>query len=250
MLLIPAIDLRGGRSVRLREGNFAHETTYGIEPEALLERYEALGARWLHVVDLDGARDGIPVNLATIERLARHTAMRLQVGGGIRSVASIEALFSAGVARAVTGSAAVQEPRQVVAWLERFGAERLCVALDVRVLPGGNPQVHTQGWTCNSTVSLWDALAAFPAGSLRHVLCTDIGRDGTLAGPNLSLYRAAVAGFPGLSWQASGGIRCAADLNSLARLGVKAAVSGTALLEELIPVQELRPFLPAALSPA
>src|SRR5215469_8309811 len=144
MLLIPAIDLRGGRSVRLREGNFAHETTYGIEPEALLERYEALGARWLHVVDLDGARDGIPVNLATIERLARHTAMRLQVG----------------VARAVTGSAAVQEPRQVVAWLERFGAERLCVALDVRVLPGGNPQVHTHGWTCNSTVSLWDALAA------------------------------------------------------------------------------------------
>jgi phosphoribosylformimino-5-aminoimidazole carboxamide ribotide isomerase len=122
------------------------------------------------------------------------------------------------------------------------------VALDVRVLPNGNPQVHTHGWTCNSTVGLWDALAAFPAGSLRHVLCTDIARDGTLGGPNLSLYRDAVGGFPGLSWQASGGIRCVADLKSLARLGVKAAVSGTALLEELIPVKELRPFLPAALS--
>jgi phosphoribosylformimino-5-aminoimidazole carboxamide ribotide isomerase len=250
MLLIPSIDLRGGRCVRLREGNFAHETAYSVEPEALLERYDALGARWLHIVDLDGARNGAAVNLPVIENLARRTSMRLQVGGGIRRASSIEALFSAGVARAVVGSVAVQEPQEVVAWLDRFGLERLCVALDVRILPGDEPQVHTRGWTCNSTLTLSDAIAAFPAGTLKHVLCTDIGRDGTLRGPNLSLYRAAVDSFPGLCWQASGGIRCAADLTSLSLLGVTAAVSGTALLEELIPTEELRPFLPAALSPA
>jgi phosphoribosylformimino-5-aminoimidazole carboxamide ribotide isomerase len=250
MLLIPSIDLRGGRCVRLREGNFAHETTYAVEAEAVLERYAALGARWLHIVDLDGARNGVAANLPVIERLARHTAMRLQVGGGFRNASSIEALFSAGVARAVIGSAAVQEPQQVVAWLDRFGAEHVCVAFDVRVLADGKPQVHTHGWTANSALSLSDALAVFPAGTLKHVLCTDIGRDGTLRGPNLSLYRAAVDQFPELRWQASGGIRCAADLTSLAHLGIEAAVSGTALLEELIPIKELAPFLPTALSPA
>ncbi len=246
MLLIPSIDLRGGRCVRLREGNFAQETAYNIEPEALLERYQALGAPWLHIVDLDGARHGTPVNLPVIKRFAPHTAMRLQVGGGVRDAGVIEELLRAGVARVVIGSAATREPQQVVAWLEHFGAERLCVAFDVRLVPGGEPQVHTHGWTCNSTLSLWDAIAALRAKSIKHVLCTDIGRDGTLRGPNFALYHSAVTRFPTLSWQASGGIRCAADLESLARLGVKAAVSGTALLEELIPVKELRPFLPAA----
>ena len=250
MHLIPSIDLRGGRCVRLREGNFAHETAYSIEPEALLERYEALGAAWLHIVDLDGARDGMPVNLPFIKTFARHTAMCLQVGGGVRDAGIIEELLAAGVARVVIGSAAVHEPRQVAAWLERFGAERLCVALDVRLVPGGEPQVHTHGWTCSSALSLWDAIAALRANDLKHVLCTDIARDGTLRGPNFELYHAVVTRFPRLCWQASGGIRCAADLQSLARLGVKAAVSGTALLEELIPVKELRPFLPAASSPA
>jgi phosphoribosylformimino-5-aminoimidazole carboxamide ribotide isomerase len=250
MLLIPSIDLRGGRCVRLREGNFAHETAYSVEPEALLDRFEALGAHWLHVVDLDGARNGAAANLPVIERLARRTSMRLQVGGGFRSAASIAALFSAGVARAVVGSVAVQAPQQVVTWFDRFGMERLCVAFDVRIPLGDEPQVHIRGWTCNSTLSLSDAIAAFPAGTLKHLLCTDIGRDGTLRGPNLSLYRAAVESFPGLCWQASGGIRCAADLTSLSLVGVTAAVSGTALLEELIPLKELRPFLPAALSPA
>jgi phosphoribosylformimino-5-aminoimidazole carboxamide ribotide isomerase len=250
MLLMPAIDLRGGRCVRLREGNFAHETAYAVEPEVLLERYETLGARWLHVVDLDGARDGIAGNVPVIEGLAKRTTMCLQVGGGVRSAALIEKLLSIGVARVVVGSAAVQTAGQVIEWLQHFGAERICVAFDVRIGAGGQPQVHTHGWTRNSVLSLWDATAAFPPDTLRHVLCTDISRDGTLRGPNLTLYRAAVVCFPRLSWQASGGIRCGADLKSLARLGVRAAVSGTALLEELIPMKELRPFLPDASSPA
>ena len=250
MQLIPAIDLRGGRCVRLREGDFAAQTSYAIDPAALLSRYHALGARCLHVVDLDGAKDGVAVNTPVIESLARRRLMGLQVGGGIRDPGVIEKLLSIGVARVVIGSAALQRPAEVVTWLECFGTERICVAFDVRIVARGQPQVHTHGWTRNSTLSLWDAIAAFPAGSLKHVLCTDIGRDGTLRGPNLTLYRAAVACLPRLAWQASGGIRHGRDLAELARLGVAAAVSGKALLEDRIPLKELRPFLPDASSPA
>jgi len=249
MLLIPAIDLRGGRCVRLREGDFASETRYDIEPAALLRRYHALGARWLHVVDLDGARDGVPINLSIIERLARHPAVCLQVGGGVRSPSVIEKLLSAGVARVVIGSAAVERPAEVASWLKCFGKERICLAFDVR-MDADQPQVHTHGWTRNRVLTLWDAIGAFPPGSLKYVLSTDIERDGTLRGPNLALYRFAMQHFPDFAWQASGGIRNAEDLTALARLGVAAAVSGKALLEERIPLKELRPFLPGASSPA
>jgi phosphoribosylformimino-5-aminoimidazole carboxamide ribotide isomerase len=236
--------------VRLREGDFAAQTSYDIEPAELVRRYHSFGARWVHVVDLDGARHGVSENLAVIESLARQAAVRLQVGGGVRSDATIERLLSAGVARLVVGSAALQRPAEVASWISSFGPERICIAFDVRQGSGGAPQVHTHGWTVNSSLSLWEALAIYGAGRLRHVLCTDISRDGTRRGPNLALYRAAVTRHPDLQWQASGGVRDALDLAALADLGVAAAVSGTALLEDRIPRKELEPFLPGASSPA
>ena len=245
MLLIPSIDLRGGRCVRLRNGDFAAETSYPVEPAALLRRYQTLGARWLHVVDLDGAKDGVGINAPIIANLARHRAINLQVGGGVRSAAVIEGLLSAGVARVVIGSAAIERPAQVAIWLKAFGPERICVAFDVKLGPNDVAHVHTRGWTVNTALSLWTAIDAFREANLRHVLCTDIARDGTLGGPNLNLYRECFRRFPTLCWQASGGIRTAADLTALSRSGVAAAVSGTALIEERIPVGDLRPFLPA-----
>ena len=249
MLLIPSIDLRGGRCVRLREGDFAAESAYAIEPVALAERYRALGARWLHVVDLDGARDGIAVNTPIIFELARQSSICLQVGGGVRSAAVIEALISGGVARVVVGTAAIERPAEVAAWLREFGPERLCLAFDVRLSPEGEPLLRTAGWTRAAAVSLDQAIAAYPRNALKHVLCTDIGRDGRLSGPNLRLYREYLPRFPQLSWQASGGIRSARDLNALRAIGLAAAVSGTALLQERIQASELRPFWPDASSP-
>jgi len=250
MLLMPSIDLRGGRCVRLRQGDFATQSTYAIEPAALVERYYALGARWLHVVDLDGAKDGLGVNTPIIVELARHPSLCLQVGGGVRSASVIEALLCAGVARVVVGTAAVERPDEVAAWLDQFGAERICLAFDVRLGPGGEPQVRTDGWTRNSSLDLAQAVSAFPREILRHVLCTDIERDGTLRGPNFRLYRECLACFPEFKWQASGGIRDSHDLTILKSIGIAAAVSGTALLEERISATELRPFLPGELSPA
>jgi phosphoribosylformimino-5-aminoimidazole carboxamide ribotide isomerase len=250
MLLIPAIDLRGGRCVRLYQGDFGAETRYEYSPRELLEKYRALGASWIHVIDLDGARDGVLANREVIVDLAAERRLKLQVGGGIRSAEVIEDLLASGVERVIVGSAAVERPDEVIAWADRFGADRICLALDVRHDPHGVPQVRTRGWKSGSATSLWDALHIYPASAVRHVLCTDIERDGALTGPNLDLYRDAVARFPRIAWQASGGVRDAADLAALARLGAAAAVSGKALLEERIRPEELRPFLPDASSPA
>ena len=249
MLLIPAIDIKDGRCVRLYQGAFDRETAYATPVQALLERYRALGARWVHVVDLDGARDGRRANHRLIAALAANSALSLQVGGGVRSAAAVEELLDAGVSRVVIGSAAVHHPEEVLCWLQRFGPERLCVALDVRVAPHQDPRVYTDGWTRAGERTLWEALAPYGA-TLRHVLCTDIDRDGTLTGPNLELYVSARARFPEIAWQASGGVRDARDLQALAGIGLAAAVSGKALLEEHIQVEELRRFLPDASFPA
>lgn len=249
MMLIPAIDLRGGRCVRLYKGDFAAETRYAVEPYELLLRYRALGASWLHVVDLDGAREGMLANRSVILALASQHAMKLQVGGGVRSPSIIDDLLCHGVDRVVVGSAAIETPDAVEAWLARHGGDRVVLAFDVRVGRDGAPEVMTRGWTHASGLSLWKAIAGFSACGLAHVLCTDVDRDGALAGPNLELYAEGVLRFPQVSWQASGGVRDAADLTALARLGVAAAISGKALLEERIPPEELRPFLPDASSP-
>ncbi len=250
MLLIPAIDLRNGSCVRLFKGDFNAETRYEFEPQELLQRYRDFGASWLHVVDLDGAKDGVLANREAILALASQRAVRVQVGGGMRSAEAIDDLLRHGVERVVIGSAAVERPIEVAQWITRFGPEHVCLALDVKLDDEGEPRVRTRGWTEGSGVSLWQAIEPFLQVGLRHVLCTDIDRDGALTGPNIDLYRRALERFPQLEWQASGGVRDAADLAALARIGVAAAVSGKALLEQRITSEELRPFLPNASSPA
>ncbi|MCC7461506.1 MAG: 1-(5-phosphoribosyl)-5-[(5-phosphoribosylamino)methylideneamino]imidazole-4-carboxamide isomerase [Gammaproteobacteria bacterium] len=246
MLLIPSIDLRGGHCVRLLRGDFAAETRYEFEPHELLQRYRQLGARWLHVVDLDGARDGALANRSVITALASQRAVRLQVGGGIRSLADVASLLEAGVARVVIGSAAVEQPDEVRGWLRQFGPECLCLAFDVRLDPAGVPRLRTRGWRHATAVTLWQAVSDFRDAGLRHVLCTDIDRDGAMQGPNIALYAEAVRRHAAIAWQASGGVASAADLLALAGAGVSAAISGKALLEERIAPEELRPFLPNA----
>ena len=246
MRVIPAIDLKAGRCVRLRQGDFASETRYSADPEDLLAKYQDLGADWLHVVDLDAARNGQLDNRTIIVRLAAQRAVKLQVGGGLRNTAALKLMLDAGVARVVVGSAALSEVEQVQAWLKHFGTERVTLAFDVRIDAAGTPRVTTHGWQKQSPVSLWSAVDNYAAADLKHVLCTDVARDGALSGPNVALYEEAARRHPQIEWQASGGIRNACDLHDLARAGATAAVSGKALLEELISREELQPFLPNA----
>ena len=246
MELIPAIDLRGGRCVRLFQGNFAAETCYEVTPAGLYERFTALGARWLHVVDLDGARDGAQAHLEVIDELARRGRLNLQVGGGLRARATVERTLGCGVGRVVIGSLAVSDPDVVVGWLRKYGPEAVVLAFDVRLDAAGVPRIATHGWAEQSPVVLWDAVARFQKVGLKHVLCTDVDRDGLLEGPNFELYIDAVRRFPAVEWQASGGIRDVRDLWALADGGATAAVSGRALLEDRFVAAELKPFLPAA----
>jgi phosphoribosylformimino-5-aminoimidazole carboxamide ribotide isomerase len=246
MRLIPAIDLRGGRCVRLLKGDFAAETRYEAEPLELLARYRGYGADWLHIVDLDGARDGSGGNRRVIATLAAEPGIHLQVGGGLRNFAAVEDVLDLGAARAVVGSAALTDPEEVRRWLRHFGNGRIALAFDVRLDDAGTPCIATHGWVRQSTLSLWGAVAGFIEAGLIHVLCTDVSRDGALSGPNVALYGEAARRHPQLAWQASGGIRDARDLHALAGCGAAAAISGKALLEERIPIEELGPFLPNA----
>lgn len=246
MILIPSIDLRGGHCVRLLRGDFAAETRYDLEPHELLVRYRDLGATWLHLVDLDGARDGVLANRALIVALASQRALKIQVGGGVRSASAVDDLLRNGVDRVVIGSAAVERMDEVRGWLRQHGPERICLAFDVRMDADGVPLVQTRGWTQATTVTLWDAVEAYRAEGLRHVLCTDVDRDGALEGPSSALYARCVQRHPDIAWQASGGVRAASDLVELKAIGVAAAISGKALLEERMTPTEMRPFLPNA----
>jgi phosphoribosylformimino-5-aminoimidazole carboxamide ribotide isomerase len=246
MLLIPAIDLRGGHCVRLRQGDFSAETRYPHSPLQLLQRYRDLGAPWLHLVDLDGARDGTRANHALIAALAAEPGIALQVGGGVRTRSAVAELLALGVARVVVGSAAVEEPDEVSSWFGEFGPERICLALDIRHDAAGNPMLRTRGWQSSGDCSLWECIERYHEAGLVHVLCTDVERDGARGGPNMLLYQQAVQRRPELRWQASGGIASVADLHALAATGVAAAISGTALLEGQLPSGDLQPFLRAA----
>jgi phosphoribosylformimino-5-aminoimidazole carboxamide ribotide isomerase len=245
MELIPAIDLRDGRCVRLLYGDFAKETRYPVDPVELAVHYRDLGAQWLHIVDLDGAKQGAPVNLALIRRMRAAAQVDVQLGGGIRTRASLEQALEVAT-RAVIGSLAVSDPEVVSSWLTEFGPGRLTLALDVRLAADGTPLIATHGWTRASTLTLAAAIDRYAVAGLRHVLCTDIDRDGALTGPNTALYADCVARWPAIAFQASGGVRDLADLTALTAAGVAATVSGKALLEGRLKPEEIRPFLRGA----
>jgi phosphoribosylformimino-5-aminoimidazole carboxamide ribotide isomerase len=247
MRLIPAIDLRGGKCVRLLQGRFDAETIYADDPVEVLGRYLGFGARLVHVVDLDGARDGSQGNRDALRRLVEAAGENaLQVGGGVRTRAVADDLLGLGIARVVVGSIAVTRPTEVDRWLEELGPERVVLAFDVRLDGDGVPRLATHGWERQTEATLWSAVERYLPHGLRHVLCTDVARDGALSGPNLQLYGEAVRRFPGVQWQASGGVSTAADLHALVATGVAGVVSGRALLEGRIDPEELEPFLPNA----
>lgn len=245
MQLIPAIDIRNGHCVRLLRGDFEAETQYALDPSELARNYRALGAEWLHIVDLDGAASGEPANRDLIAAVAAASDMQIQLGGGIRTFDNLVKVLDY-ADRVVIGSLAVLEPDRVAEWIEELGAERITLGFDVRLAKDGVPFVTTHGWTKTTDLSLAAAIDRYQDCGLRHVLCTDVSRDGALTGPNLDLYASCVAQWPKLAFQASGGVRDAVDLQRLAETGVDTAISGKALLENRISAQEIRRFLPNA----
>lgn len=243
LIPIPAIDLKDGRCVRLYQGRFDRVSEYEAAPEELATRYLSLGVDWVHVVDLDGARDGAGCSREVIARMAALARGCVQVGGGIRSRAEVEAMLATGVGRVVIGSAAAERPGEVRQWFGEFGPERLVLAFDIRLDAQGTPWCKTHGWTEDAGLSLWDAIETYRADGLRHVLCTDVARDGAMTGPNFELYKECTTRFPAIALQASGGIRDLADLEALRATGAAGAIIGKALLDGRITDEEIRSFL-------
>jgi phosphoribosylformimino-5-aminoimidazole carboxamide ribotide isomerase len=230
-LLYPAIDVREGRVVRLRQGDYAQETRYADDPLGLATRYADAGARWLHLVDLDAARAGGYTLSPLLGELKKRTRLKVQTGGGVRSEADVEALLAAGADRVVVGSLAVREPGRVASWVSRYGAESITVALDTRRDAEGRWRLPVHGWTEEGGRELDVLAAAYDEVGLRHLLCTDISRDGMLSGPNFDLYRYLCGRFPRLRVQASGGAADAAEVAVAKASGCGGIVLGKALLD-------------------
>ncbi|MDR0181496.1 1-(5-phosphoribosyl)-5-[(5-phosphoribosylamino)methylideneamino]imidazole-4-carboxamide isomerase [Lysobacter arvi] len=229
--LYPAIDVRDGRVVRLHQGDYERETRYAPSPLELASGYADSGATWLHLVDLDAAREGGYTLRPLVRELVARTGLNVQTGGGVRSEDDVALILDAGARRVVVGSLAVREPDRVLRWIERFGADRITVALDARQDDSGAWRLPTAGWTQDSGVQLESLVRRFAAGGLLHLLCTDIARDGMLAGPNLALYRHLVDIAPELRVQASGGVRDIDDIQGAREAGCAGAVLGKALIE-------------------
>ncbi|WP_313107391.1 1-(5-phosphoribosyl)-5-[(5-phosphoribosylamino)methylideneamino]imidazole-4-carboxamide isomerase [Pseudescherichia vulneris] len=237
-MIIPALDLIDGTVVRLHQGDYAQQRDYGNDPLPRLQGYAAEGAEVLHLVDLTGAKDPAKRQIPLIKTLVAGVNVPVQVGGGIRTEEDVAALLAAGVARVVVGSTAVKSPEVVKGWFTRFDAEALVLALDVRIDAKGVKQVAVSGWQENSGVSLEELIETYQSVGLKHVLCTDISRDGTLAGSNVSLYEEVCARYPQIAFQSSGGIGGLQDIAALRGTGVRSVIVGRALLEGKFNVTE------------
>ncbi len=234
MIIYPAIDLIDGAVVRLHKGNFDQLTAYDVDPICVAQSYADAGATWLHLVDLNGAKNPENRQISLISKIIENTGLNVQTGGGIRSFDEVKTLIKVGARRVVIGSLAVRDTRTTKRIFDTFGPERICLAADV-VWQNDNFYIAVSGWQKTSSLSLFTFIKNYHESGLRHALCTDIDRDGTLAGCNSNLYRTVKQAFPDLLLQASGGVSVLSDLEGLSADGV---IIGKALYEGRFSVKE------------
>ncbi len=232
MHLFPAIDLYGGKAVRLYKGNYDEMTVYSDDPVSVARAFEAAGAKYIHLVDLEGAKTGKTPNLDVIARIVRETSLFAEVGGGIRDMETIDTYLSAGVSRVILGTAAVTKEGFVKQAVEKYG-ERIAVGVDIR-----DGFVAIKGWTESSGLTYESFLSVLAELGVRTVICTDISRDGAMRGANHALYRELCASFPTVDFIASGGVSSMEDVTALAASGIYGAIIGKAYYTGAIDLAE------------
>lgn len=231
MIIYPAIDIRGGSAVRLVEGDYNRETVFDGDPLDAALRWQAAGAEWIHIVDLDGARDGFRANAAAIARIRERVSMRIQLGGGLRTMTDLEDVAGIGIDRLVIGSAAVANPELVRKAVANFG-QRIAVGLDAR-----DGLLATHGWQSQSDVSAIEAGIRFAEMGVQHIVFTDIGRDGKLEGPNIEALTQ-MQNEVDANIIASGGVSSLHDLEHIREAGAAGVIVGAALYHRKFSLQE------------
>lgn len=235
--VIPAMDLSEGRCIRLKQGNFAEQTAYEIEPLEFAKKVEAAGIKRLHMVDLDGARQRKLKNLEQLERIANGTGLQIDFGGGVTCEDDLASIFRAGAAYATIGSIALQDGGLFSRWIAGYGPQKIILAADFK-----NGRVALDAWRRQSTTALVELLLKFRQDGGIFALCTDISRDGLLAGPDSEAYRKLQARVAGLNLIASGGVSCLDDIKRLNDAGLYGVIVGRALYENKIDLEQLREF--------
>ena len=237
MIIYPALDLINGQCVRLAKGNFSAKTVYERDPFLQAQTFKDQGAQWLHIVDLDGAKNGSPQQTQLIVDIANKVGIKVQTGGGLRKETDVKSLLAAGINRVVIGSLAVKAPKIIKGLLDDVGCEAITLALDV-ALQGNQAYIATNGWQETSSLLLDDAIVQFKDMGSKHFLITDISRDGLLTGPNTGLYQDLQNKFPRLKIQVSGGMSSLADLENLKAINAKGVIIGKALYENKFTLAE------------
>ena len=237
MEIIPAIDIIDGKCVRLTQGDYAQQKVYNAHPLEVAKEFEAAGLQRLHLVDLDGAREGKVKNWKVLEQLAGKTSLAIDFGGGIKQEQDLRIVFESGAAYATIGSLAVKEETIFVGWLKTWGPENFLLGADVR-----NEKIAVAGWQETTDINIMDFIRLYTGHGIRQLFCTDISKDGKLEGPGLDLYRDILSEFPGLRLIASGGVSSMDDLEQLAAIGCSGAIVGKAIYEGRIQVKDLLQF--------
>ena len=233
--LIPAIDIINGQCVRLTKGDYDQKTVYRDSPAEVAKEFEAIGFRRLHVVDLDGAKSKHIVNSGVLSRVTAETNLVVDFGGGIKTDEDIEKAFAAGASMVTVGSIAVTQPDLFMGWLDKYGPERMILGADVR-----HGKISINGWKEDSTEDLLPFLKKYIDAGVKNVLCTEISKDGTLAGPAIDLYKRVMDAYPELHLIASGGVSSKEDIEALDAAGIPAVVFGKAIYEGRIDLKTLK----------
>ena len=235
--IIPAMDLIGGKCVRLTQGDFARETVYSNDPLETAQSFEAAGLKRLHMVDLDGARSGTPANLHVLKHVASATSLVIDYGGGVKSGTDVAAVFGAGASMINIGSVAVRQPESFLGWLEKFGSEKFLLGADSK-----KGKVAIDGWQTSTKLPILGFLREFATRGVTRAFVTDIASDGSMAGPAFKLYRKILGAVQEIDLIASGGVRSIDDIDELEKIGCSGVIIGRALYEQTIKLEDLAKY--------
>jgi phosphoribosylformimino-5-aminoimidazole carboxamide ribotide isomerase len=236
--IIPAIDIIDGKCVRLTHGDYSRKTVYRESPLETARSFEEAGIERLHLVDLDGAKAGKVKNWEVLETIASNTKLKIDFGGGIKTLDDVKKVFDSGAAYATVGSIAVKNENEFDSWLTEFPADKFLLGADVR-----NGKITINGWEVQTDIDVFDFIQRYMDKGIRQIFCTDVSKDGALLGSSVELYSEITRKFPGLYFIASGGVHNIEEISDLAALGCSAVIIGKALYEGKISLNDLKPFL-------